>query len=184
MIEAIASWDAQVMLFVQEHLRVEAFDPIVRFITALGNAGIFWIILGLALFIYKPTRRDSAFCLPTLAIATIINNLILKRIIMRVRPYDVIEGLTIIIERENSWSFPSGHACSSFTMAAALFFAFRGRGGGWAYIPAVLIAASRVYVGVHYPTDIIAAAAVGTTVAVICYFQYQKIRSRYPGKLA
>ena len=177
MMEILKNWDAQTLLSIQEHLRFEPLDPLVRFITALGNGGLLWIMLGIILLIYKKTRVQSLYLLPTLGIATAINNLAIKNIVMRVRPYEVIEGLTILIPMEASWSFPSGHACSSFAVATALFLAFPGR-GAWAYIPAALIALSRLYVGVHYPTDIIVGALVGTVVAIICHRLYALILSR------
>ena len=176
MIDAVLSFDALALLFIQEHLRFEALNPVARFITALGNGGLVWILLALVLLVFRQTRKDSLYCLPVLGLATLINNVIIKNIVQRVRPYEVVEGLTILIAPESSWSFPSGHSCSSFAMATAIFLAFRGRGGAWAYLPATLIALSRLYVGVHYPTDVLIGAVIGTLVAVLCYNAYKKIR--------
>jgi len=172
------NWDAQTLLFIQEHLRFEPLNTIVRFVTMLGNGGLIWIALGIALLIYKKTRVQSIYLLPTLGLATLVNNGVIKNLVMRVRPYEVIEGLTVLIAAESTWSFPSGHTCSSFATATALFLTFRGKGGGWAYVLAALISLSRLYVGVHYPTDVIVGATVGTVVAAICYKLYERILSR------
>jgi undecaprenyl-diphosphatase len=99
------------------------------------------------------------------------------------KAYLTVEGLVNLIAPLNSYSFPSGHACSSFAAATALVLAFPGK-GGWAFVPAVLIAVSRVYLGVHYPSDVLAGAAIGALGAwgiFILSHRYIRFRARTSG---
>lgn len=169
MIGAILNFDEAALLFIQETLRCTFLTPIMIFITRLGDTGFIWILLGLALLFPKKTRRGGFDMLICLLVAFIINDLMLKDWIARIRPYEVIEGLDILIAPETSFAFPSGHTNSSFACAMALTLAF-GKKGAWSYVLAVLIALSRLYVGVHYPTDIIGGMIVGTLSACITYY--------------
>lgn len=165
--EAFFSLDSAILLFIQENLRADWLDPIVLFITRLGDAGIMWIFLGLALLFFKKTRRGGLLMLLSLLGAFILNDLILKPLIARPRPFDMIPELVSLVH-EGSFSFPSGHTSSSFACAMALTLAF-GKKGAWAYLPASLIALSRCYVGVHYPTDIIAGMIVGSAMSFLVF---------------
>lgn len=164
MIELIQNFDTSALLYIQDYLRSPILSAVMVFFSTIGNVGIIWIALGLSLLIPKRTRRGGFDLLICLAAAYIVNDLIIKEIVARVRPYDAIEGLTILVKPLSSFSFPSGHANSSFAAAMALTLAF-GKKGAWAYIPAALIAFSRCYVGVHYPSDVLAGILVGTLVA-------------------
>ncbi len=164
MIELIQNFDTSALLYIQDYLRSPKLSAVMVFFSTIGNVGILWIALGLVLLIPKRTRRGGFDLLICLAAAYIVNDLIIKEIVARVRPYDAIEGLTILVKPLSSFSFPSGHANSSFAAAMALTLAF-GKKGVWAYIPAALIAFSRCYVGVHYPSDVLAGILVGTLVA-------------------
>ena len=92
----------------------------------------------------------------------------LKKLIARIRPYDAIESIKILVPPETSFSFPSGHTMVMFAFAAAMTMAF-GKKGAWAFSPAVLMGFSRIYVGVHYPTDVLAGMIVGCLVSFITF---------------
>jgi membrane-associated phospholipid phosphatase len=169
MTRAIFNFDASVLLFIQEHLRNEFLDPMVIFITMLGDNGIIWILLGLALLIPKKTRRGGFDMLICLLFAFLVNDLLLKSLFARIRPYELIEGLTILVPPETSFSFPSGHTNASFACATSLTLSF-GKKGALAYIPAAAIALSRLYVGVHYPTDVLGGILVGTLAAFAAHY--------------
>lgn len=166
MLQAI---DESILLFIQTHIRCAPLDFVMRFFSVIGNTGLCWIVLGAVLLLYKKTRRAGFDMLLCLAIAWMTNDLVVKNLAARPRPYDVIEGLTVLVGRLASYSFPSGHASSSFAAATALCIAFRGKGGAWFYLPAALIAVSRVYVGMHYLTDVVCGAALGTVVSYAVY---------------
>lgn len=173
MIDTIQNFDASALLCIQDFIRMPFLNAIMVFFSTIGNLGLLWIALGLVLLFPKRTRRGGVDILICLAIAYIINDLVIKELVARVRPYDTIEGLKILVSPLSSFSFPSGHANSSFAAAMALTLAF-GKKGAWAYIPASLIAISRCYVGVHYPSDVIAGMIVGTLVAFGVYMLLKK----------
>lgn len=168
MIDIIQGFDTNALLYIQDFLRVPFLNSVMVFFSLIGNAGLLWIFLGLVLLIPKRTRRGGFDMLICLLAAYIINDLIIKELVERARPYDTIESLNILVKPLSSYSFPSGHANSSFAAALALTLSFSGK-GAWAYIPAALIAFSRCYVGVHYPSDVFVGMLVGTLVAFVVY---------------
>ena len=173
MIDIIQNFDTNALLYIQDFLRVPFLNAVMVFFSTIGNLGLLWIALGLALLIPKRTRRGAFDMLICLAVAYIVNDLIIKELVARARPYDTIESLKIVVNPLSSYSFPSGHANSSFASALALTLAF-GKKGAWAYLPASLIAFSRCYVGVHYPSDVFTGMLVGTLVAFTAYKLLQK----------
>ena len=173
MTSLIQNLDANALLYIQNHLRFAFLNTFMVFITSLGDSGLLWILLGFVLLIPKKTRRGAFNALICLSIAFFINDFVIKGLVSRPRPYLTIKSLSILVEPLSSFSFPSGHADSSFAMAFALTLAF-GRRGAIAFIPAALIAFSRCYVGVHYPSDVIAGAIVGTLVSWGVYVLLKK----------
>ena len=173
MIEAIQSLDSNALVFVQDYIRMPILTAVMVFFSRIGNLGLIWIFTGLALLLPNKTRRGGVFMLICLLAAYLINDLVIKELVARIRPYETIQGLRILVAPESSFSFPSGHTNTSFSAAFALTRAF-GKKGAFAYIPAALIAVSRVYVGVHYPTDVLAGMIVGTIVALLVCLLLQK----------
>ncbi len=166
-IEFINSIDAAILLFFQQ-LRNPVTDPIMGFFSILGNTGFIWIAIALILLLRKSTRRHGIQLALCLIASLIINNLILKNLVARPRPFTEIQELNVMLSRfadAGSWSFPSGHSGSSFAAAFSLSSSF-GKKGRWAWLVAALIAISRSYIGVHYLTDIICGAAFGVLGAV------------------
>ena len=146
------SLDAAVMAFIQTHFHNTVTDTVFPIITSLGEAGIGWIVLSLVLLCFKKTRRTGGLVLIAMTVTLLFGELTLKNIICRLRPSHVFTDFPMLIARPTSYSFPSGHTSSSF--AAALILTLRHKKVGWlAYIPAVLIAFSRIFLFVHYPTD-------------------------------
>jgi membrane-associated phospholipid phosphatase len=173
--ELIQQTDKAMLLFIQENLRCSFLDGLMTAASWIGDYGLAWIALGLTLILFRKTRRGALDMLFTLAVAAIICNLLLKNIIERPRPFMTIDELTLLISPLNDFSFPSGHACSSFASAASLAFTFRGK-GALAFIPAAFISLSRIYVGIHYPSDVICGALIGVIVAWFIY----KSKIKYP----
>lgn len=174
--------EANLLLWVQEHLRTDWLNPIIIAITSLGNAGIFWILLTLALLIPKKTRRVGILCAMALLGSVIINNLILKNVIARIRPYEVIEGLKIIVKAPMDTSFPSGHSAASFAAGVVLLRNLPKKAGIPLFVLAWLIALSRLYVGVHYPTDVAAGIISGTVIAIFVQWLYEKLEAKHQEK--
>ena len=106
--------------FIQEHLRMEALNPIAIAITNLGNTGIVWIVLSIVLLFPKKTRRAGLLSLLALLGSLCVTNFLLKNYVARVRPYEVVAGLQCLIAAQPDWSFPSGHASASFASAVVI----------------------------------------------------------------
>lgn len=153
--------DGRILLWIQENVRFGALNGAMRFITSLGNAGAVWIVMTLALLAFRRTRRAGVCCALALIFSLLMTNVVLKNGVRRVRPYVDLESLTLLIRRPSEFSFPSGHASSSFAAGWTALRMLPGRLGVPALVLAVLIALSRLYVGVHYPTDVLAGAIVG-----------------------
>lgn len=145
-----------------------------KFITHLGDAGWCWILLAVILLIVKKTRKIGLVTAVSLLSSYVVNNLILKNLVARVRPYEAVDGLQRIIEAQSDFSFPSGHSASSFAAAVVIFMLCPRKYGVPALVLAFLIALSRLYVGVHYPTDVLTGVISGTVIAVIVCTVYKK----------
>lgn len=159
--QTLLGLDGQILLWIQDHLRCAALDGPMRFVTSLGNAGALWIVMTVILLLFRRTRRWGVACALALALGFLVTNVALKNIIHRIRPYDVIDALKVLVPPEKDFSFPSGHATSSLAAAWALMRVAPRRYGVPALVVAILISLSRLYVGVHYPTDVLCGAAIG-----------------------
>lgn len=181
MFTAIQALDEAILLFVQENIRTPALTVIMYLLSRLGDAGLVWIALGLALAAFARTRRRGAAMLITLASEYVICDLVIKKLVLRPRPYLLISQLELLVAQESSTSFPSGHSASSFACAYMLARLF-GKKGAWAYLPASLIALSRIYVGVHYPSDVIAGILLGTVIGVVFHLLLRRFAGSAKGE--
>lgn len=159
---ALSLWEADILLWIQSHLRNPFTDPIVSFFTQLGNAGLLFIALTLLLLAFPKTRRLGLAAGCALVLSLLFTNVLLKHLVGRVRPWVDFPSLVPLVYEGDPNSFPSGHSSAAFAFAAGMFFS---RPPRWlkisAPILALLMALSRLYVGVHYPTDVAAGIAVG-----------------------
>lgn len=156
--------DGNILLWIQEYIRQDWMTPFWKFITFLGDAGWFWIVLSILLLIPKKTRKAGVTALLALGIGALITNVALKNLVARTRPYEVIDGLALLVGKQSDFSFPSGHSCASFAAAMAYYKMSSQQSkkyGVAALVLAGFIAFSRLYVGVHYPTDVIAGIVIG-----------------------
>ncbi len=161
MLEQLLHIDGQILLWIQEYLRFPALTSVMKDITNLGNAGILWILITIVLLLDKKTRNVGYMSALALIGSLIVDNILLKNLVARTRPYEVVDGLKLLIEKQSDYSFPSGHTGSSFASAIVLWKELPGKYGVMALIVAVLIAYSRLYVGVHYPMDVIFGSLLG-----------------------
>ncbi len=149
-----------ILNFIQEYLRTPWLDCIVPFITRLGDKGMIWIILAVILLVLPKTRKTGAAVAIALVLETLCCNVILKPLVGRIRPYDVNTAVSLLITAPKDYSFPSGHTAASFAAISALFFR-----KNQLWIPALIlgmaIAFSRIYLYVHYPSDVLAGILLG-----------------------
>ena len=178
---AINTLDHSILYWIQESLRGPALTPVMTFITHLGDAGIFWILLTLALMAPRKTRRIGVACAISMVIGLVVTNVVIKNWAARIRPYDLYQDLELIIGKQKDFSFPSGHATNSFACAWVIFRLAPKKYGVPALVLAILIALSRLYVGVHYPTDILAGAAIGILSATAAIAIVRALSRRFRG---
>lgn len=170
------NWEFDFLYAIQQ-IHQPVLNQIMVFLSALGNAGIFWIVLSLVLCIPKKTRTAGIQMLVSMAIAFLIANLILKPLIARDRPCWIDPTVPLLIKSPTDYSFPSGHSVNGFATAAALFCNNRKLGIA-ALVLAALIAFSRLYNFVHFPTDVAAGILIGTVTAIIVHITAEKIKKR------
>lgn len=178
-------FEANIVFWIQEHLRLPFLNPIMENITLLGDSGIFWIILTLFLLAFKKTRRVGLCCAAALIVDVLAVNVILKPLVARTRPYDVLTDIVILTHLPGDFSFPSGHSAASFACAWALMRSLRPERKRWgiaALVLAAVIALSRLYLGVHYPTDVIIGAAIGVAAGEIGMRAVQAVAGRKRAK--
>lgn len=144
-----------------QSLRTPVGDVVMPLISRLGDAGIVWILMTLVLLLIPKTRKSGAIVAAALCVDVILCNGILKNLFCRVRPCDVSTDIQLLIARPLDFSFPSGHTAASFASVTALCLAGEKKLWKPGLVLAVLIAFSRMYLYVHYPTDILGGLAVG-----------------------
>lgn len=146
--------------FIEKYLSSPLMDKIMVFFTKLGDFGIIWIVICALLLIHPKTRYIGFVGLFSLLFSLLINNIMLKNIFQRTRPFvEINKELIIPIPLESS--FPSGHTSSSFACAFVFGKYFKKPYYYFTYILAVIIAFSRLYLYVHFPTDILAGVVMG-----------------------
>lgn len=169
--------DGNILLWIQEYIRQDWMEGFWKCITTLGDSGWFWIALSFLLIIPKQTRWIGITSLAALVIGALITNVTLKNLIARTRPYEVVDGLILLIEKQSDFSFPSGHTCASFAAAGVYWRMMPKKYSIPLLILAALIAFSRLYVGVHYPSDVLAGLLIGLFAAWAAWQLQQYIRT-------
>ena len=150
-------------------------DQVMVMITFLGEAGWFWIATGVLLLCSRKTRACGLALLISLAAGAVIGNGILKPLFHRQRPCWIDPKVILLVSNPTDFSFPSGHTLAGFEAAVSIFFSNR-KWGLAALILACLLGFSRLYLFVHFPTDVLAGMLLGTGIAVaVHFFIYEKI---------
>ena len=164
--QLIQSIDNTILLFIQDYLRCGFTNAIMIFFSTIGTAGLIWITAGVAMAITKKYRRTGILLLICLAATWLLNDLVVKNLIQRPRPYLALSELKVLVPLRTDFSFPSGHTSTSFACAFVVT-RVNGRRWVWAYLVAAMIALSRLFVGIHYPSDVLAGAVFGTLSAAV-----------------
>ena len=162
-------------------LHNEFLDTFLPIITSFGNAGIGWIVLSLLLLCIPKYRKAGLSMALALLFCLLIGNLTLKPLVARMRPYSYFPDMTLLIPPQKDFSFPSGHTFASFAAATALFLHHKKEGAA-AYILAVVIAFSRLYLYVHFPSDVLAGLILGVASGWTAYKLVDWYRQKYRPK--
>lgn len=162
--------EADILLWIQEYVRNPVLTPLMKTITHFGDYGMFWILMTILLLLYQKTRKIGLTVGAALLGSLLINNVILKNLVARTRPYEVIEGLQLLVDKAVDLSFPSGHTGSSFAAAVVMVKFLPKRYGIAAMVLACLIGFSRLYIGIHYPTDVLFGMVSGSLIGFLLVY--------------
>lgn len=165
------SFDLPILDWIQANLQSGFMDTIMPIITLFGDAGIFWMIWATLLLFLPKHRRTGLGMWFAMAMGLLICNIILKPAVGRIRPYDFQKEhfqviINLLIEEQHDFSFPSGHTIASFEACTVLLLNSKLMGIP-AVILAILIAFSRLYLYVHYPTDVIFSVFAGILFGIL-----------------
>ena len=156
--EVIQQLDEQALVWIAEHVRCAVLDPLMKVYTQMGNTGMLFIALGVLLLFFKPTRRAGVSALCAMLIGLVVVNFTIKPLVARARPWLVIESFVNLVPEHDPNSFPSGHTNAAFAFALAVCMSAPKK---WMKVSAVW-GLSRLYVGVHFPSDVLAGAVIGS----------------------
>lgn len=172
--------DGNILLWIQSTLRTPALTLFFTHFTRFGDAGFLFIVLALLLLIPKKTRPLALRAGVALLFSLLFTNIILKHLVGRVRPFEVVEGLVALVSEKDPNSFPSGHTSAAFAFAFALLPAVKKPATKVGLVAlAVLMGLSRLYVGVHYPTDVLVGCAVGICTGRLGHHLGGKLAQRF-----
>lgn len=165
--------DADILAWIHGNLSSGTMDAVMKAVTLSGDYAMVWIVAALALIIYEPTRKAGIVMVVAIALGQVLNDYIIKEIVARPRPFVEDPSIVLIISPPSGYSFASGHTVKAFAAAFALFI-YERKWGSIALCYAALIGFSRVYLCVHYPSDVVAGAFIGIVCALIAYVAYEK----------
>ena len=172
--EKIYEFDHFVLLFIQDNIRCDVLTPIMTVTSMLVNIGFLLVISGLIMLCFKKTRMIGVITLSSLALCLILNNVCIKHLVARQRPFTTYTDLYPLIKKPTDYSFASGHTTASFAAVGIWARFIPKKFAVIAIIFAVLVGFSRLYLGVHYPTDVLCGVLLGLLGSIITYFIYSK----------
>ena len=165
-------------LYWLQELHTPVMDEVMTAITFLGDSGWFWIGVGILLAAWPKTRKTGAAVLISLAAGFLIGNLVIKNLAARQRPCWLDSAIPLLIESPGDYSFPSGHSLASFEGAVSILL-YHKKWGLAAVVLAALIAFSRLYLFVHFPTDVLAGTLLGILIAVLVHRWMESPRRKW-----
>ena len=182
MFEQIKEFEFLILDGIQQ-IKNPILDNIFLFITKLGNSGILWITIAILMLFFAKYRKTGVLTLVSLALVSVVFTLLMKNLVARERPYTYIEGIlafdemSVGIPAHDTFSFPSGHSVTSFAAATCIFIRHKKLGIA-CYGVALLISFSRLYMYVHFPSDVICGAIFGILSALVVNFVEGKLSER------
>lgn len=177
------SFDLPILDWIRDNLTHPILDTLMPLVTMLGNGGIIWILLALVLLLLPKHRAAGIRMAVALLMGLLVCNLGMKPLFARIRPFDFQweycgRVIDLLIAAPQDYSFPSGHTIASFEAATVLLL-YRRKWGIPALILAVLIAFSRLYLYVHYPTDVICSVILGVLIGILACKLVDLISRKY-----
>lgn len=181
--QKVTSWDMSILRGLYHNFSNDFLNAVMPIITRLGDGGILWIVIAVIFLIPKKTRKTGVAMGVAMLLGLIIGNGIIKNLVMRPRPFNTIgtavSPRNLLIEPPTDWSFPSGHTLSSFAAATAIYKDHTVWGFA-AFVMAILIAFSRLYLQVHYPSDVLAGALLGFLLGLLGCTIVKSISDKLP----
>ena len=179
------SFDLPILEWIQENVANGFLDFLMPIITIFGDAGIFWIACAAVMLIFPKTRKTGLAMGVALVMGLLVCNICLKPLVARMRPLvyeveilgnsaaDLLHSGQLLVGKPSDFSFPSGHTIASFEAAGVLMLNNK-KLGIPALVLAILIAFSRMYLFVHYPTDVLVSGVLGTLFAILANYLVNK----------
>ena len=184
------SFDLPILDWIQEHLQCTFLDKTMPIVTLFGDGGVFWIGVAVLLLFFAKYRKTGFSMGMALVLGLVVCNITLKPLVARIRPYDFQlqefgREISLLISAQHDFSFPSGHTIASFEACTVLLL-YDKRMGIPATVLAILIAFSRLYLYVHYPTDVLVSLVLGIAFGLLGNFLVNLIYKKwvYNGKYA
>lgn len=173
MLQFLESIDIHILFFIQNHFKNSFLDKFMPLVTKLGNGAILWIIIACILICIKKYKRIGIMIFISIFLCGLAGNIILKPLVKRIRPFDLLHFTQLLISAPKDFSFPSGHTMASFASATVII----SQNEKWricTFILAFLISFSRLYLFVHFPSDVITGAVIGCILGIISVKIYNK----------
>ena len=191
MLNSVAvSFDLPILDWIQETMQCTFLDKTMPIVTLFGDGGVFWIGIAVLLLFFAKYRKTGFSMGMALVLGLVVCNITLKPLVARIRPYDFQlqefgREITLLISAQHDFSFPSGHTIASFEACTVLLLHDK-RMGIPATVLAILIAFSRLYLYVHYPTDVLVSLVLGIAFGLLGNFLVNLIYKKwdYNGKYA
>lgn len=184
------SFDLPILDWIQETMQCAFLDKTMPIVTLFGDGGVFWIGIAVLLLFFAKYRKTGFSMGMALVLGLVVCNITLKPLVARIRPYDFQlqefgREISLLISAQHDFSFPSGHTIASFEACTVLLLHDK-RMGIPATVLAILIAFSRLYLYVHYPTDVLVSLVLGIAFGLLGNFLVNLIYKKwvYNGKYA
>lgn len=181
MFVAIQQFDETILYFIQENLKNPVMDRFMVFITTLGNAGFLWIFVAFLLLSQKRHQICGVPLICSVSLSMFLGDHMLKPLFGRIRPCNLYPEISLLISAPSSPSFPSGHTMVAFASATVIYHYYR-KSGLLAFVTAALIAFSRLYLFVHYPSDILGGIILGVLVSLLVIYAVEKLYNYLPNQ--
>lgn len=165
MLDWLNQWEIGILDGIQDLFRCGFLDVIVPIFTFFGNAGWIWIVISVLLMAFRKHRKAGITLAVGLIGQLLVCNLLLKNLIARDRPCWLVEDVELLVDLPTDYSFPSGHTMVCF-IAATILAMYNRKWGYIAFPVAVLMGFTRLYLYVHFPTDVVGGAVLGVLLGV------------------